>query len=232
MQLFYEEDITTNGGYLDPTESIHCTKALRHKAGDEILIINGKGQIFKALIKDANPKKCRVEIVSQETQSPSSVECHIAIAPTKNMERTEWFVEKSTELGIETITPIVCRNSERKTIKAERLGKVVISAIKQSGSLWRPLINELSDFDSFIEQQFEGDKFIAHCHSGNEPHLKDLVERGNNTLVLIGPEGDFTIEEVKRAEAMGFKAISLGPKRLRTETAALAACHIIRLENQ
>ena len=156
MQLFYEEEITTNGGYLDPTESIHCTKALRHKAGDEFLIINGKGQIFKALIKDANPKKCRVEIVSQETQSPSSVECHIAIAPTKNMERTEWFVEKSTELGIETITPIVCRNSERKTIKAERLGKVVISAIKQSGSLWRPLINELSDFDSFIEQQFEG----------------------------------------------------------------------------
>ena len=232
MQLFYEEEITTNGGYLDPTESTHCIKALRHKAGDEILIINGKGQIFKALIKDANPKKCRVEIVSQETQHPSSVECHIAIAPTKNMERTEWFVEKSTELGIETITPIVCRNSERKTIKPERLGKVVISAIKQSGSLWRPLINELSDFDSFIGQQFEGDKFIAHCHSGNEPHLKDLVERGNNTLVLIGPEGDFTIEEVKRAEAMGFKAISLGPKRLRTETAALAACHIIRLENQ
>lgn len=232
MQLFYEEEITTNGGYLDPTESTHCIKALRHKAGDEILIINGKGQIFKALIKDANPKKCRVEIVSQETQPPSSVECHIAIAPTKNMERTEWFVEKSTELGIETITPIVCRNSERKTIKPERLGKVVISAIKQSGSLWRPLINELSDFDSFIGQQFKGDKFIAHCHSGNEPHLKDLVERGNNTLVLIGPEGDFTIEEVKRAEAMGFKAISLGPKRLRTETAALAACHIIRLENQ
>lgn len=232
MQLFYEEDITTNGGYLDPTESTHCIKALRHKAGDVILIINGKGQLFKTLIKDANPKKCRVEIVSQETQPPSSVECHIAIAPTKNIERTEWFVEKSTELGIETITPIICRNSERKTIKPERLGKVVISAIKQSGSLWRPLINELSDFDSFIGQQFEGHKFIAHCHIGNEPHLKDLVERGNNTLVLIGPEGDFTIEEVKRAEAMGFKAASLGPKRLRTETAALAACHIIRLENQ
>ena len=232
MQLFYEPDILSNGGILSSEESAHCIRVLRHNAGDAIQIIDGKGQLFEALIKVASPKACEVEIREQKSQPPPSVQCHIAIAPTKNIDRTEWFLEKSTEIGIEWITPIVVKNSERKVVKLPRLEKVITSAIKQSGSYWRPVLNDLTPFDSFVKTPFEGDKFIAHCHNGHEPHLKNVVKKGNNTLILIGPEGDFTLKEIELALNNGFRPISLGSKRLRTETAALVASHIIRLINE
>jgi len=160
------------------------------------------------------------------------VQCHIAVAPTKNIDRTEWFLEKSTEVGIESITPIVVQNSERKVVKPPRLEKVITSATKQSGSYWRPVLNNLTPFEVFVKTPLTGDKYIAHCHNGEEPHLKDVVKKGRNSLVLIGPEGDFTIKEIELALKNGFKPVSLGSKRLRTETAALVACHIIRLINE
>lgn len=232
MQLFFEPNILTNGGILSPEESAHCIRVLRHNTGDVILIIDGKGHLYEATIKVASSKACEVEIVTQKSQPPPSVQCHIAIAPTKNIDRTEWFLEKSTEIGIEQVTPIVVKNSERKVVKPERLEKVITSATKQSGSYWRPELNNLTPFDEFIKTTFIGDKYIAHCHNGEEPHLKDVVRKGHASLVLIGPEGDFTIQEVDMALKNGFNPVSLGSKRLRTETAALVACHIVRLINE
>ncbi|GAO28664.1 ribosomal RNA small subunit methyltransferase E [Geofilum rubicundum JCM 15548] len=192
MQLFYEPDILTNGGLLSPEESAHCIRVLRHHSGDSIQIMDGKGHLFEGTIVVASPKACSVKINGQKSQSPASVQCHIAIAPTKNIDRTEWFLEKSTEIGIEWITPIVVKNSERKTIKPPRLEKVITSAIKQSGSYWRPTLKGLTPFNEFIKTPFDGDKFIAHCHNGHEPHLKNVLQKGRNALVLIGPEGDFS----------------------------------------
>ena len=232
MQLFYEPDILNNGGILSPEESAHCIRVLRHNMGDTIQIIDGKGHLYEATIKVASPKACEVEILEQMSQPPPCVQCHIAIAPTKNIDRTEWFLEKSTEIGVELITPIIVTNSERKVIKPLRLEKVITSATKQSGSYWRPTLKPLTSFDELVKTPFSGDKFIAHCHNGQEPHLKNSAQKGNDVLVLIGPEGDFTLKEVELAMNNGFKPVSLGSKRLRTETAALAASHIVRLINE
>ncbi len=232
MQIFYEPEIVVNGGYLDPVESNHCVKVLRKREGDVIHIINGQGQLFEAEVTVADAKRCQVRLLTEKNEDSPGYVCHIAIAPTKNIDRTEWFVEKSTEIGIGVITPIFSMNSERKNLKNDRLDKIITSAVKQSGALWRPKLNEPTEFKSFIKQDFSGDKFIAHCHEdGDKLHLQDVVTRGKDTLVLIGPEGDFGPEEVKMARDQGFRSISLGSARLRTETAALVACHIISLKN-
>jgi 16S rRNA (uracil1498-N3)-methyltransferase len=231
MQLFYEPEILINGGILNAEESHHCIRVLRHKQGDKIEVINGLGKLFTCVIIDANSKKCKVSIESETEQSKSPITCHIAIAPTKNIDRIEWFLEKSTEIGIEVITPILCKNSERKVIKHDRLQKVITSAVKQSLDLWHPQLLPLIDFKSFINQPFNGVKLIAHCHQGNEIMLKDYDIKGKDVLILIGPEGDFDKSEVEMALANGFSPISLGAKRLRTETAAMVACHIVRLIN-
>ena len=157
---------------------------------------------------------------------------HIAMAPTKNMDRTEWFAEKATEIGIDELTFLNCRFSERRVIKTERISKILIAAIKQSLKARLPRLNEMTDFNRFIAQPFKGQKFIAHCHEGEKPLLKEVLQRGEDALVLIGPEGDFSEEEVQQAVAQGFQPISLGPSRLRTETAALVACHLMNLTNQ
>src|SRR5690606_34089407 len=148
MQFFYEPDILTNGGKLSPEESAHCIRVLRHSTGDALQIIDGRGHLFEATIKVASPKACELEIQLQKNQPPPTVQCHIAVAPTKNIDRTEWFLEKSTEIGIEAITPIVVKNSERKVVKPPRLEKVITSATKQSGSYWRPVLNELTPFEA------------------------------------------------------------------------------------
>lgn len=157
---------------------------------------------------------------------------HIGMAPTKNMDRTEWFAEKATEIGIDELTFLNCRYSERKVIKTERIQKILVSAIKQSLKARLPRLNEMTDFAKFVSQPFEGQKFIAHCHAGEKPLLRDVLLPGLDAVVLIGPEGDFSEEEVALAEANGFLPISLGKSRLRTETAALVACHIMNLQNQ
>lgn len=232
MHLFYEPELLTNNGMLNPDESHHCIRVLRHVAGDHIKVIDGKGNLFTCIITDANQKKCKVEIEHRQTQAPVDYVTHIAVAPTKNIDRLEWFLEKGTEIGIEIITPLLCTNSERRVIKTERLEKVITSAVKQSLDLWMPQLMPLSDFETFVKQPFEGDKFIAHCRDENDTHLKLQYTRGKSVTILIGPEGDFTELEIELALQNGFKPVTLGAKRLRTETAALVACHTIRLMNE
>ena len=232
MQIFYTPEIAVNLE-LPEEEAGHCIRVLRLTEGDEILLTDGKGSFFKAAISRAHPKHCEVNILEQwEQPALWNFNLHIAVAPTKNMDRMEWFAEKATEIGINAITCLNCRFSERKVIKTERIAKILVSAIKQSLKARLPRLNEMTDFNRFISQPFEGRKFIAHCYEGEKPLLKDVVRKGEDALVLIGPEGDFSEEEVKQAIENGFEPISLGRSRLRTETAALVACHILNLQNQ
>lgn len=232
MHVFYTPDIQKSNE-LPEEEAQHCTRVLRLNAGDEITLTDGKGYFYKAEITAATNKRCLVAIKETLFQEPTaSCHLHIAMAPTKNMDRNEWFAEKATEIGMDELTFLNCRFSERKVIKTERIEKILISAIKQSLKARLPKLNEMTDFDQFISQEFKGQKFIAHCYEGEKPLLKNILKPGEDALVLIGPEGDFSEEEVKKATELGFTPISLGKSRLRTETAALVACHTLNLVNQ
>lgn len=231
MHVFYTPDIETKKE-LPEEEAQHCIRVLRLTAGDEITLTDGKGNFYRAEISAATNKRCLVNITEVIYQQPLwPCHLHIALAPTKNMDRNEWFAEKATEIGFDELTFLNCRFSERKVIKTERIEKILVSAIKQSLKARLPLLNEMTDFDKFIEQDFGGQKFIAHCYEGEKPLLKDVLKKGEDALVLIGPEGDFSEEEVKKAIDKGFIPISLGKSRLRTETAALVACHTMNLIN-
>lgn len=232
MHVFYTPDIAVDGE-LPEEEAGHCLRVLRLGVGDEVMLTDGKGFFYKAVITAATGKRCQVKVVETIGQAPLwNSHLHLAMAPTKNMDRIEWFAEKATEIGFDELSFVNCRFSERKVIKTERIEKIVVSAVKQSLKARKPLVNELTDFGKFIQQKFEGQKFIAHCYEGDKPLLKDVLIPGNDAVVLIGPEGDFSPEEVQKAEAAGFRAISLGKSRLRTETAALVAVHIMNLFNQ
>lgn len=231
MHVFYTPDIQRKAE-LPEEEAQHCTRVLRLTTGDEITLTDGKGNFYRAEITTATHKRCLVtikETIFQEPLCPCHL--HIAVAPTKNMDRNEWFAEKATEIGLNELTFLNCRFSERKVIKTERIEKILVSAIKQSLKARIPLLNEMMDFDKFITQDFKGQKFIAHCYEGEKPPLKEVLQKGEDALVLIGPEGDFSEEEVSKAIQQGFTPISLGKSRLRTETAALVACHTINLLN-
>ncbi|MDL2221209.1 16S rRNA (uracil(1498)-N(3))-methyltransferase [Parabacteroides sp. OttesenSCG-928-N08] len=231
MQLFYAPDIAING-VLPEEESGHCIRVLRKKAGDIIDIIDGKGSFYKARIEAPHPKRCEVVIVEQITAPRLwNTTIHIAIAPTKHIDRIEWFCEKAVEIGIDAITCLLCRYSERKEIKPARMEKVIVSAAKQSLKATVPLFEGMVDFKSFVSRPFTGKKYIAHCYEGEKQSLLQCYPQGEEVLVLIGPEGDFSEEEVALAMAHGFEAVSLGESRLRTETAALVACHTIHLLN-
>ena len=233
MNLFYTPDISGNEYTLSEEESKHCVRVLRMGIGDKIRLVDGKGGFFTANIVDDNPKKCSVKII--ETIKEFSMRdhfLHIACAPTKNIERFEWFLEKTTEIGIDEITPIDCEHSERTVVKSERLNKVLVSAMKQSIKAYLPKLNEIISFPEFVSQKFKGEKFIAHCQDNKKTSLKDLYKKGSDALILIGPEGDFSDNEIKFALENGFKEISLGTSRLRTETAALVACHTVNLLNE
>jgi 16S rRNA (uracil1498-N3)-methyltransferase len=236
MHLFYTPGIANDIYTLNEEESKHAIRVLRLKKSDHIQLIDGAGGFYEAEIIDDQPKRCSVKIVSKQTEyGKRNWILHIAIAPTKNNDRTEWFVEKAVETGIEEITPLDCEKSERTIIKSERLQKVAISAIKQSLKAYVPKINELSEFKKFIAStsSFKGEKFIAHCHSREAlPHLKTLYTPQQNVLILIGPEGDFSAKEVDLAKENNFTEISLGQSRLRTETAALYACTVINILNE
>lgn len=232
MHVFYTPDIAVDGE-LPEEEAGHCLRVLRLGVGDEVMLTDGKGFFYKAVITAATGKRCQVKVVETIGQAPLwNGHLHLAMAPTKNMDRIEWFAEKATEIGFDELSFVNCRFSERKVIKTERIEKIVVSAVKQSLKARKPLVNELTDFGKFIQQKFKGQKFIAHCYEGDKPLLKDVLIPGNDAVVLIGPEGDFSPEEVQKAEAAGFRAISLGKSRLRTETAALVAVHIMNLFNQ
>ncbi|WP_291861754.1 16S rRNA (uracil(1498)-N(3))-methyltransferase [Marinilabilia sp.] len=233
MQIFYEPDILTNGGVLNEEESRHCVKVLRHKNGDQIHVIDGKGTRAFCTITEASPKACKVKIAQKESEEPAKPGCHIAIAPTKSIDRFEWFLEKSTELGVDNITPLLCHQSERKQIKLPRLERVLTAATKQCLRFWRPSISELIDFQSFIGSGHpEKYKFIAHCAENERKEL--LAELKKNTglediLILIGPEGDFSPDEIEAATKNGFIPVVMGKNRLRTETAGIAACISVKM---
>jgi len=231
MYLFYTPNIDTEN-YLSEEESAHCVRVLRYTRGDEILLTDGRGNTYNARITNPHPKHCEFEILSKERQQKShDFYLHIAIAPTKNIERMEWMVEKCTEIGVDEITPLLCRYSERKQIREDRLEKIILSAAKQSLTPYLPKLNSLTDYSSFVSQAKEETRFIAHCYKEEKRELKDEIQKGKSCLVLIGPEGDFSEEEVKKALSSGFVPVSLGNSRLRTETAGVVACHTAVLMN-
>ncbi len=233
MQLFYTPDIKTNIYTLNEIESKHCIRVLRLSINDRIQLIDGKGSFYEAKIIDPNPKKCTVEIIETKKEfGKRNHYLHIAIAPTKNIDRFEWFLEKATEIGIDEITPILCEHSERKMIKPDRLEKIIISAIKQSIKAYKPKLNDLTNYKDFVIQSSDCEKFIAHCEENKKTHLKNTYNKGNNVVILIGPEGDFSEQEIELAKKYNFHETSLGQSRLRTETAGVVACHTINLLNE
>lgn len=232
MWLFYCADIQTDME-LPQEEAGHCLRVLRMKEGDRLCITDGKGSFYNAVISAVQGKRCMVHVQSEERQEPLwNGYLHIAMAPTKLMDRNEWFVEKAVEIGVDEITFLKTEHSERDVIKMERIEKIAVSAMKQSQKATLPVLNGMTSLRSFIERGFDGDKYIAQCEPGSKLLLQDAVVSGHNSLVLIGPEGDFSQSEIEMALKAGFLPISLGPSRLRTETAALVAVHIMNLAGQ
>lgn len=223
MHLFYQPNIFSM--ILSEEESLHAVKVLRLQAGDDIVIVDVAGGYYQAKITLPHHKKCGFEIVeSLQDYCRRNYKLHIAIAPTKNIERLEWFIEKAVEIGVDEITPVICRYSERKIIKADRLEKIIVSAAKQSIKAFFPKLNPLCTFDELLKQHHAKAKFIAHCYPEEKALLKDLLPGQDDVLILIGPEGDFSQEEVEKAIKNGFLPMSLGESRLRTETAGVVAC--------
>lgn len=222
MALFYDPTISSDQKVhtLSEEESKHACRVLRLKEGNEIALLNGNGFEFLARIIDANPKKCHVQIESFTEQKKTPYSIHIAIAPTKNNDRLEWFLEKATEIGITEITLLLCSNNERKQTKEERFEKILISAMKQSKRLFLPKLNSLTSFKEFIAKNPKG--LIAHCYEGEKYGIAESFSM-NDCPILIGPEGDFSKQEVEIALQSGYKTITLGENRLRTETAGLYA---------
>ena len=234
MYLFYTPDIDRSH-CLSEEESGHCVRVLRYAADDTILLTDGRGTTYTARITTAHPKHCEFEILKAEKQERNHpFHLHIAVAPTKNAERIEWMVEKCTEIGADEFTLLNCRYSERKQMRTDRLEKIILSAAKQSLTRYLPVIHEMTDFDTFIRTQQDNDvqRFIAHCYEADKHLLRDSIEQGRDVLVLIGPEGDFSEQEVQTALQTGFLPVSLGNSRLRTETAAVVACHTAILLNE
>ncbi|MEA4852481.1 MAG: 16S rRNA (uracil(1498)-N(3))-methyltransferase [Paludibacter sp.] len=232
MTLFYVPNLATEH-VLPEEESLHAVKVLRLKVGDELVVVDGVGGYHIAKITLPHPKRCAFELIESQFEfGKRDYKLHIAIAPTKNMDRLEWFVEKATEIGIDEITPIICRFSERKMVKAERLEKIIVSAAKQSVKAYFPKLNPQCTFDELIKNHQATQKFIAHCYNSEKRQLKTEIVPAKDILVLIGPEGDFSKDEVEKAIKSGYLPVSLGESRLRTETAGVVACHTVSLMNQ
>ncbi len=230
MNLFYQPAITNGVHHLDEDESRHAVKVLRLQVGANLQLTDGVGSFYKAKIKEADHRKCAFTIIEKEFILPRKFSIALAIAPTKNIDRTEWFVEKAVELGIEQIHFLLCKNSERKNINLDRIEKIVISAMKQSGQAWRPKISGIKPFQEIVTLSAD-QKFICFVDSKNPNQLKALAQPDKSYLVLIGPEGDFRLDELELAVRNGYTKVGLGPNRLRTETAAVAACHTLNLVN-
>lgn len=236
MQLFYAPDITPPAYTLSEEESKHCVRVLRLGCGDRIHITDGRGNLFCCEITDDNPKRCAVRVVTTQSgyeRLPYALT--MAVAPTKNTDRFEWFLEKATEVGVAEIIPLDAAHSERRTLKTEREQKVVTAAVKQSLKAYHPRLREMTPFRDVVTAPFPGRKFIAHCDApqsaAGRRYLPSLLRKGEDILILIGPEGDFSPEEIRLALAHGFEEISLGQQRLRTETAAVAAVVMVSVAN-
>jgi len=232
MHLFYTPDISGNIYTLNEEESHHCMKALRLKKDSVIHLTDGKGDLFKCIIIADDHKRCTVRIEETIKEfGKRNYAVHLAVAPTKNSDRFEWFLEKATEIGVDEITPLICEHSERTKLKTDRIQKVMISAMKQSLKAYLPKLNEQCMFTEFMKKDFSGMKSIA-SYNENNSSLKALYPKGSDVLMLIGPEGDFSNKEIDLAKECNFTAVNLGDSRLRTETAAVVACHTINLMNE
>ena len=235
MHLFYTPGIDPGAStyILSEEESRHCARVLRLQPGDTVQLTDGRGGLFDATLLDAHPKQASLQIISIKSAfNKRNHYLHIAIAPTKNIERLEWFAEKATEIGIDEISLVICQRSERKEVKIERINKIITSAIKQSVKAYHPVLNQSVSFSRFLQKPFEGQKFIAHCEKTDKTTLRDQLITKGACLILIGPEGDFTTGEIDEALQNNFKAITLGESRLRTETAALEACFEVNFLNR
>jgi 16S rRNA (uracil1498-N3)-methyltransferase len=234
MQLFYNPTIndTQTSFVFDKEESKHVIKVLRKKEGDILHVTNGLGFLFTTEITIASDNKCTVKIVLFEKQDAPKFHLHLAVAPTKMNERYEWFLEKATEIGVQEITPIICEHSERKVIKTDRFQKIIESAMKQSLHYYLPKFNEPITFKDFLKKEHSGQKFVAHCEETDKKSLKNELITNEDVTILIGPEGDFSVKEIQQAIAANFIPVSLGTTRLRTETAAVVACHSVVFRNE
>ncbi|WP_298538888.1 16S rRNA (uracil(1498)-N(3))-methyltransferase [uncultured Aquimarina sp.] len=233
MQLFYSKDITeaTKEFEFSREESKHISKVLRKKEGDMLQITNGLGLLCKGVITFSSPNKCIIQLKHKELQTPKKYRLHLAVAPTKMNDRYEWFLEKATEIGIDEITPIICDHSERKVIKTERFERILQSAMKQSLQCYLPKLNPAISFSEFIQKENTDQLLIAHCEETKKQSLKDILTIKNSSTILIGPEGDFSAKEIEKAIKVGYKPVTLGETRLRTETAAIVAAHSVAFLN-
>jgi 16S rRNA (uracil1498-N3)-methyltransferase len=234
MQLFYNPDIdeTTESFSFDKEESRHIIKVLRKKDSDILHVTNGLGLLFETEITLASDNKCTVQVLSVKKADEPKFRLHLAVAPTKMNDRYEWFLEKATEIGIHEITPVFCDRSERKTINPERFEKIILSAMKQSNETFLPKLNQAVSFKEFIKQKNEGLNLIAHCEETDKKSLKEILRPNENITMLIGPEGDFSEKEIALALENNFQPVTLGNTRLRTETAAIVACHSVVFFNE
>ena len=230
--IFFTKNIQNGLAQLADEEAFYCQSVLRKKVGDPVWVVDGDGLFCTGELIAVGKKSAEIKVLTEEKdfkKRPAHLE--IAIAPTKNMERLEWFLEKATEIGIEKISLILTKNAERTTVRHDRLEKILVAAMKQSIAAFLPKLSELVDFQSFIKKDLPAQRLIAHCQTENLPLLKNVLKPGEPALILIGPEGDFSIKEVEMAEKNGFTAVSLGTTRLRVETAGLVACATFSLAN-
>jgi len=233
MHLFYAPGLKNNTHVLTEDESRHCIKSLRLGRGDIVHLTDGQGNLFQTRIVEDDPRRCLVEVEQTwHEYGKRPFNLHIALAPTKNIKRYEWFLEKVTELGVDEITPLRCFHSERKHVNLERMSRIVVSAMKQSLKTYLPVLHEMRSFANFVCNASQENRYIGYCEEGDTPHLKQKYRPGENALIMIGPEGDFNHEEVALAKDHGFKTVSLGQSRLRTETAGVVAAHSIHLLNE
>lgn len=232
MQLFYSINISGGKIILDKEESRHAFKVLRAVQGDILHVTDGEGNLYEAELLEKSGKNCELKILEHKTEPEKSFYVHLAVAPTKNIGRFEWFLEKAVEIGVDEITPLVCEHSERRHIRTDRLDKILISAMKQSLKWSKPKLNDLIDLKTFIGISSDEMRFIGYCSTEVTDHLFEKACKDGRSVVLIGPEGDFSEREVGLAMKSGFVPISLGSSRLRTETAAVVACHVLNLVNE
>lgn len=234
MQIFYAPGIKGDTYILDEKESRHCIRVLRMVKGTEVKLIDGKGNLYEGKISKPDIKGCLINVyrvIPDFEKRPYRL--HIAVSPLKNTDRLEWFIEKSVEIGIDEITPVICRNTEKQNVKFDRLNNIIISAMKQSLKAKLTLLNDVCSFEDFINSDLRGNKLIAHCNSEIERKgINKVYSKFEDVVILIGPEGDFSGEEIKSSIEKGYKPVHLGSSRLRTETAGIAACHSIYLLNQ
>ncbi|MEL6923516.1 MAG: 16S rRNA (uracil(1498)-N(3))-methyltransferase [Bacteroidota bacterium] len=239
MNLFYTQQVEEHWLELGAEEARHCAQVLRKQVGDHIQVVDGRGGFYESELTSVHKKSCRASILKRiQPYKPRSFRLHMAVAPTKNIARFEWFLEKATEIGVDEITPLLCFHSERRHLRTDRLEKVLVAAMKQSGRAFLPQLHPLIKFKDFLAQQATGlssnapARYIAHCHGNIEMHLQQKYQPGADVILLIGPEGDFSKEEIDQAFAKSFEPVHLGSSRLRTETAAIVACHTVNLANE